>query len=88
MSRQLLTGASSPPATESIKEQLNTLAGDCNQVKNTFSNILQVPFLQNLSILNPFKVGNSEEKDSINMREVVQRYKDVSTSSHKVSISS
>lgn len=70
----------SPPAIESIKQQLDGLSGDCKQVTNTFSSILQVPFLQNLSILNPFKNSSTpSEPTDLNMREVVTRYKDVGT---------
>ncbi|KAK3320231.1 hypothetical protein B0T19DRAFT_479193 [Cercophora scortea] len=61
-----------PPEVTSALEKLS---GDCKAVIQTFSNVLQIPYLDQLQILNPFKTETTpDEPEKKDIRSIVLAY--------------
>ncbi|KAK5046032.1 hypothetical protein LTR84_008819 [Exophiala bonariae] len=56
---------------EDVKEKMEGLGSDHKAIVNSFQKILEMPFLQNLNIIDPL----SQHSEEIDMRTLVQRYK-------------
>ncbi|KAK3690179.1 hypothetical protein B0T22DRAFT_491472 [Podospora appendiculata] len=58
-----------------VTAALEKLSGDCKAVIQTFSNVLQIPYLDQLQILNPFKTqATPDEPDKKDIRSIVLAY--------------
>ncbi|KAK5087092.1 hypothetical protein LTR05_004263 [Lithohypha guttulata] len=59
-----------------VKDALDKLSGDCVAITKTFSSVLQLPNVDQLQILNPFKTqDHPEEPTNLDIRSIVLRYK-------------
>ncbi|SPO01198.1 uncharacterized protein DNG_03945 [Cephalotrichum gorgonifer] len=62
-----------PPAD--VTDSLQKLAGDCNAIIQTFSNVLQIPYIDQLQILNPFKTPETPDAPAqMVIRDIVLAY--------------
>ncbi|GAB7346961.1 hypothetical protein MBLNU459_g2016t1 [Dothideomycetes sp. NU459] len=74
----------SPPPD--VQEALGRLAGDCSAIIKTFSNVLEIPYVDQLQILNPFKTKDTPDlPEQLDIRTIVlayqKKYQDLQTDS-------
>ncbi|GAB7346962.1 hypothetical protein MBLNU459_g2016t2 [Dothideomycetes sp. NU459] len=69
-----------------VQEALGRLAGDCSAIIKTFSNVLEIPYVDQLQILNPFKTKDTPDlPEQLDIRTIVlayqKKYQDLQTDS-------
>ena len=67
----------SRPPTD-VQESLQKLAGDCGAIVQTFSNVLQIPYTDQLQIINPFKTMDTPNLPAtMIVRDIILAYQKV-----------